>query len=390
MKAYKTTVGILAVLNVAALVAAGTYAYAHDSFGTRLRQVAVLPLPSRLVLEYVESLVRDSKPAPTEAAREYAYVASIYSDTEQKSGTAQAILASRRIAELLFPEDKLAIATATESVYRALGIKPAVELTGDSQKVLDTYVDRMKQDGDQLAWDGVVPVGQGKWVAPAGKKPFTPRAGDWKRWLVSGDFSVPAPPAYGSAADQAQIAIVREAVAKRTAADVDLINFWGGTPGTNTPSGIWQDQLYRNTDTAQLGFDLLKRDKSYAQIQKVLAQTLADSFMECWKAKYTYWTARPDMRIPGLKTAMPDPVFPGYVSGHSMVSKAAAQVLSIMVPQHADDWQRMALDARYSRLVAGIHFESDNQAGFSLGEQVGNQIVSTQGLQAVIGGSDTQ
>jgi hypothetical protein len=111
---------------------------------------------------------------------------------------------------------------------------------------------------------------------------------------------------------------------------------------------------------------------------------MSDAFMECWKVKYTYWTARPDMRMPGLQTGMPDPNFPSYISGHSTVSKAAADVLSVMVPKYRDQWEAMAAEARYSRLVAGIHFEIDNSVGFDVGSNVAEQAIASLHVSQVL------
>jgi hypothetical protein len=51
-----------------------------------------------------------------------------------------------------------------------------------------------------------------------------------------------------------------------------------------------------------------------------------------------------------------------------------------MAPAHADEWRQMAVDARQSRLYAGIHFEADNQAGFDLGQAVAGQVVTKRQL----------
>ena len=77
---------------------------------------------------------------------------------------------------------------------------------------------------------------------------------------------------------------------------------------------------------------------------------------------------------PGIATAMANPPFPGYVSGHSAISATAATVLDAMLPD-SGYWQRSAEEARDSRLYAGIHLDVDNQAGFTLGRVIGVAIV---------------
>jgi hypothetical protein len=124
-------------------------------------------------------------------------------------------------------------------------------------------------------------------------------------------------------------------------------------------------------------------DKQYAYAQKVLAQAVADSFMECWKVKYVYWTMRPSMYDPTIPLAMKNPNFPSYLSGHSMISRTAAEVLSAMFPEHKDLWLSDAEEAKNSRLWAGIHFPHDNEAGAELGRQVGETVIQKLSLQKI-------
>ena len=64
------------------------------------------------------------------------------------------------------------------------------------------------------------------------------------------------------------------------------------------------------------------------------------------------------------------PPFPGYVSGHSATSGAAATVLAALFPKRADTLRVWAQEAAVSRLYAGIHFPTDNEAGLALGRAV--------------------
>jgi membrane-associated phospholipid phosphatase len=129
--------------------------------------------------------------------------------------------------------------------------------------------------------------------------------------------------------------------------------------------------------------------------------SLADAFIACWNAKYTYWTARPDQVINSppfrdLEPAHPawnvtpplverrgglygsyirTPPFPGYPSGHATQSGAAAEVLAYVFPELASWFRGRAEQAAISRLYAGIHFSSDNVQGLALGREVGRRVV---------------
>jgi hypothetical protein len=115
----------------------------------------------------------------------------------------------------------------------------------------------------------------------------------------------------------------------------------------------------------------------------ILAQTLADAFMECWEIKYTYWTKRPDMEDPSIPVAMQNPNFPSYTSGHSTISRAAAEALGVLFPEKREIFIKDAEDARDSRLYAGIHFSYDNNQGFILGQKIGEYIVKKESLTSL-------
>jgi hypothetical protein len=338
------------------------------------------------VMQLAQSIVKETKPAPTTAALEYAYVASTYSDSLQAADQAQALYATCKIMKMIWPDKQQLLTDKIKGVAQDSRLKFLTDdrqLSATVKNVVQIYQSRYANDGHDLAWDGIIPAGAGKWRKIMPVDPFTPRAGDWQRWVVNSAISVPPPPVYGSLEDLKQINIVRQASAARNGEDVNQINFWGGAPGTETPSGIWQNQLYR-TIGPELPKDYKKADVLYSGMQKALSQVLSDAFMECWKVKYTYWTARPDMRVSDIHTAMKDPLFPSYISGHSTVSKAAADVLSVLAPKHATEWENMAMEARRSRLVAGIHFEIDNQVGFDVGTAVASQHIQNLGLKQIL------
>jgi hypothetical protein len=217
------------------------------------------------------------------------------------------------------------------------------------------------------------------WV---GKDPFSPNIGSYPRFFLKEDFThvVPPPPKYKSKEFEEALGVVKYASDNRTSEHDALINFWGGIPGTETPSGIWQNRLWgefqNNPKFKNIkGVENMSVDKQYAYVQMILAQSLADSFLECWKTKYTYQTKRPDMTNKEIKTAMPNPKFPGYVSGHSTISFTAANILSNFMPDNSDGFYIDAENAKNSRLWAGIHFPYDNNEGENLGMAIGDYII---------------
>ena len=196
---------------------------------------------------------------------------------------------------------------------------------------------RGKADGSDASWDGSGRLTDpGSWQpTPPGyfQQPAEPLAGTWRTWvLASGDQYRPAPPPpYQSPAWKAELAAVQEAVARRTPEQEAAVRFWAGGPGTVTPAGLW----------IEIARDLIVRDGLDApHAARVLALTsvaMADGFICCWDAKYTYWTERPITADPSLDVLIPTPPFPSYTSGHSTISTAAATVLGYLFPDDEAD-----------------------------------------------------
>jgi hypothetical protein len=125
----------------------------------------------------------------------------------------------------------------------------------------------------------------------------------------------------------------------------------------------------------------------------VLALTLTDAFRCCWQEKYRSNRIRPETAIrryldPQWQPLLQTPPFPEYVSGHSVVSTAAAEVLGHYfgsaytytdTTEHEFGLQgrrftsfgQAAEEAAISRLYGGIHFLDAIRQGQVLGQKVG-------------------
>jgi membrane-associated phospholipid phosphatase len=365
----------LALVIVTVTVAACGGSTSAPSTSTTTVPIDASQIWSRRWVEEVEGFVRADKPGPPAAARLYAYTAASYADAVSASdGGPQANEVTRQVVRALLPKHAAEIDTfAATLAARVTVAKPLQDLAAQ-------YVGRISTDGSAAdnpdAAMATEPAGSGHWVRVGGAGPANPSAGSWTRWILptGTTFTVPPPPEYGSTAYEDQKRIVADYARRRDAVWQAKILRWGGAPGTNGPSGIWLDLFWTVSGPSY------RSDAEFASAQSVLARTLADAFIECWKVKFVYWTARPTMVIPGLQTAMNNPPFPGYVSGHSTISAAAATVLGKLVPGRAAEWMRDAEEARDTRLYAGIHFQVDNTEGFALGEAVGTKIAQTLGL----------
>lgn len=146
--------------------------------------------------------------------------------------------------------------------------------------------------------------------------------------------------------------------------------------------------------------DLFKASETFARV----GLAVADAFINCWKAKYTYHCERPSKFIRANIDSTwiqfwPEPPFPSFYSGHSVQGAAAAEVLIdlygnnfafednthiirvkdfprdiLFLTRKYTSFEAMANESAYSRLLGGIHTRYDNEVGLSEGKKIGNNI----------------
>jgi membrane-associated phospholipid phosphatase len=361
-------------------------------------------------------LIKVHQPNPVRAARALALLHVALYDTLVATGDARATyprqgpatdkaivpLGDPVPAASSFPSDPAAVAAAASTVLAYLfpnesaeALSALVDEVARSQllaarafrsdveagqvighAVGERAVVRGKADGSDISWDGSGRLtGPGSWQpTPPGyfQQPAEPLAGTWRTWLLaSGDQYRPAPPPpYQSPAWMAELVSVQEAVARRTPEQEAAVQFWAAGPGTVTPAGLW----------IEIARDLIIRDgldaPHAARVLALVSVAMADSFICCWDAKYTYWTARPITADPNLDVLIPTPPFPSYTSGHATASTAAATVLAHLFPDDASLLMERAEEVKQSRLWAGIHFPIDTDMGALGGAMIGRLVVA--------------
>ena len=132
---------------------------------------------------------------------------------------------------------------------------------------------------------------------------------------------------------------------------------------------------------------------------------LFDGFIACWKSKYVTNTVRPETVInklidPAWQPYIQTPPFPGFVSGHSVISAASAEVLTnhfgdnfqytdtseleFGIPSRSfKSFRDAAMEASMSRLYGGIHFRCDLEQGNIMGKKLGDFIVGKLTLRKI-------
>lgn len=286
------------------------------------------------------------------AAAAVAVLRTIYPDrTKDFEAQAADLLRSRLVAGTHTASD---LAAGTK-IGEAVGALAVARATGDRADAV---------------WDGVIPDQPGAWK-PA--RPFRldtptePMAGTWQPWLMaSGSALRPGPPpAFESAEWQAEADEVVRANQDLSDDQIGIARLWADGAGSDTPAGRWM----------RIAIQLAGRDKlplaETARALTHLAIAQADAFIACWDAKFTYWSGRPAGLIPGFASTVITPNFPAYISGHSTVSGASSLVLGAFFPGDAAALAAQAEEAAVSRLYGGIHWRSDNEAGLTVGRQIG-------------------
>jgi hypothetical protein len=154
-----------------------------------------------------------------------------------------------------------------------------------------------------------------------------------------------------------------------------------------SPGGHWMNIAHVACETAHANAS--RSAETYVRV----ALALADGFIACWDEKYRSLLIRPESYInqyidenwtPLLQT----PPFPEYISGHSVISSAAASALTEVfgdnfafsdstevefgfTARNFPSFFAASNEAALSRLYGGIHYRPANENGKIMGRAVG-------------------
>jgi hypothetical protein len=158
-----------------------------------------------------------------------------------------------------------------------------------------------------------------------------------------------------------------------------------------SPGGHWMDITGNAGAVAGLDFD------KTVEAETLVAVTLMDAFISCWDEKYRSNRIRPETYIdryidPRWQPYLQTPPFPEYTSGHSVISTAAAEVLTYLFgdridymdnaeelfdiqPRRFHSFREAAGEAAVSRMYGGIHYRDAVVNGQTEGRALGEIIV---------------
>jgi len=158
-----------------------------------------------------------------------------------------------------------------------------------------------------------------------------------------------------------------------------------------TPGGHWMG--ITSIATQQDSASIMRTSEVYTAV----SIALADAFISCWDEKYRSNLIRPETVIneyidenwlPVLQT----PPFPEHTSGHSVISTAAAEMLTHLMgdnfvfvdtteveyglsPRSFNSFYDASDEAAISRLYGGIHYMPAIDYGVAQGKEVGKFVV---------------
>jgi len=189
---------------------------------------------------------------------------------------------------------------------------------------------------------------------------------------------------------------------------MEIAKFWDCNPYVSTHKGHLMFATKKITPGGHwIGIVKIATKKANADLMETVyvytktSVALFDGFISCWDEKYRSNLIRPETLInqyiddawaPVLQT----PPFPEYSSGHSVVSGAAAEVLTQIygddfqfdddtetaygLPVRSfDSFRNASSEAALSRLYGGIHYRAAIEEGLKQGRQLGQFVA--QNLQ---------
>ncbi len=158
-----------------------------------------------------------------------------------------------------------------------------------------------------------------------------------------------------------------------------------------TPGGHWMG--ITGVACRKADADLMETVK----VHSMVSIGLFDAFISCWDEKYRSSLIRPETVInqtmdPDWLPALQTPPFPEHTSGHSVISTAAAVLLTEMFGDNFDfvdvvevkyglpersfnSFMEASQEAAISRLYGGIHYRPAIEDGVTQGQKVGDFII---------------
>ena len=196
--------------------------------------------------------------------------------------------------------------------------------------------------------------------------PIEPNAGTWRTWVIgaASQYRVPPPPNTDETASE--LDALKAVVPRNNAGTRAVIRYWDA----GAPSYRWIEFI-----SDRVNANLAVTAYSH-RVHAYVAMAMHDATVAAWDSKYFHNRKRPSETDAGLVPELDVPASPSYPSEHAATAQAAAAVLAYFLPAEADSWQALAEQAGWSRVLAGVNYPSDHQAGMALGRKIAEQVIA--------------
>lgn len=227
--------------------------------------------------------------------------------------------------------------------------------------------------------------------------------------LDSADMFQPPPPPPFNVTDSnsfyyKQVMMSKHIIDTLTDEEAFTADFWDDNPFKMNVSGhiMFANKKFSPAGhwNGVIGIAAIKAKNDFPATVYAYAKTniaLFDAFIQCWWAKYTYNTIRPETVINkyfdmGWRPHLQTPAFPEYTCGHCVISAAATEVLTDVFGNNFaytdstesefdinnrsfTSFKDAALETARSRFYGGIHFKNSTNISHDMGVHVGDYVV---------------
>ena len=204
--------------------------------------------------------------------------------------------------------------------------------------------------------------------------PMASDAANWDTWLADADAiaaMVTAPTEDTRESELLELIMLAES---RDEAALAKIAYWN----TASPSYRWVEIMIEHYENGP-------PSPSVSRALSLLNLAIYDAVVATWKAKSTSdMMTSPSMMDSGLVGLLPSSPSSSFPSEHAAVAAVASEILSYINPDGAEQYKAMAEEAMESRLLAGMNFRSDIEAGKVIGQAVAEEMIAW----AKVDGSD--
>ncbi|RMF03156.1 MAG: phosphatase PAP2 family protein [Bacteroidetes bacterium] len=339
-------------------------------------------------------------------------------DTSLVSPELAAIYAFNAVGrELIFSEEKMeSWQNEVDSLVRSWRVSPKVlkATKAYAEEVTDHILawaktDNYAQTRTMPKFSVLDEPGRWKPTPPAYMEGIEPHWNKMRTMVIdsAAQFKPAPPPAFDLSEGSAFYRLVKEVydVGNTLTDEQRLIaSFWDCNPFVMnqtghvmyatkkiTPGGHWMG--ITGVACRQAQTDMMATVKAHTMV----SVGLYDAFISCWDEKYRSALIRPETVIneyldPDWLPALQTPPFPEHTSGHSVISTAAATILTELfgdnfafvddvevefgLPERSfDSFLQASQEAAISRLYGGIHYMPAIEYGVTQGAQVGEFIV---------------